>query len=103
LRGARRHPELVADRFDARVAAGNPGRQCALNLQGETRAGRQSGEDFVGRAPRAPAARSDRACEDAGAAQLLLGHIPTLYARAGDWFAWVCVARLAAMLALSAT
>ena len=33
-------------------------------------------------------------------AQLPLGRIPTLYARTGDWFSWLCVAGLAAMLAV---
>jgi apolipoprotein N-acyltransferase len=31
-------------------------------------------------------------------AQLPMGRIPTLYARAGDWFSWLCVAGLAATL-----
>ena len=31
-------------------------------------------------------------------AQLPIGRIPTLYARIGDWFSWLCVAGLAAML-----
>ncbi len=33
-------------------------------------------------------------------AQLPMGRIPTLYARNGDWFSWLCVAGLAAMLAV---
>jgi apolipoprotein N-acyltransferase len=33
-------------------------------------------------------------------AQLPMGRIPTLYARTGDWFSWLCVAGLAAMLAV---
>ena len=33
-------------------------------------------------------------------AQLPVGRIPTLYARSGDWFSWLCVASLAAMLAV---
>ena len=31
-------------------------------------------------------------------AQVPLGHIPTLYARTGDLFAWLCVAALALLL-----
>jgi apolipoprotein N-acyltransferase len=34
-------------------------------------------------------------------AQLPSGRIPTLYARAGDWFSWLCVAGLAAILAVT--
>jgi apolipoprotein N-acyltransferase len=34
-------------------------------------------------------------------AQLPLGRIPTLYARTGDWFSWLCVAGLAALLAVA--
>ena len=33
-------------------------------------------------------------------AQLPMGHIPTLYARTGDWFSWLCVAGLVSMLAI---
>jgi apolipoprotein N-acyltransferase len=33
-------------------------------------------------------------------AQLPLGRIPTLYARSGDWFSWLCVAGLAAMISV---
>ena len=33
-------------------------------------------------------------------AQLPMGRIPTLYARSGDWFSWLCVAGLAAMLSV---
>ena len=33
-------------------------------------------------------------------AQVSMGRIPTLYARAGDWFSWLCVAGVAAMLAV---
>jgi apolipoprotein N-acyltransferase len=33
-------------------------------------------------------------------AQLPMGRIPTLYARTGDWFSWLCVAGLAAMLSV---
>jgi len=36
-------------------------------------------------------------------AQLPIGRIPTLYARAGDWFAWLCVASLAVMLTVAMT
>ena len=31
-------------------------------------------------------------------AQVPMGRVPTLYARSGDWFSWLCVAGLAAML-----
>jgi apolipoprotein N-acyltransferase len=34
-------------------------------------------------------------------AQVPIGRIPTLYARTGDWFSWLCVAGLAAMLAVA--
>jgi apolipoprotein N-acyltransferase len=34
-------------------------------------------------------------------AQLPLGRIPTLYARTGDWFSWLCVGGLAVMLAVA--
>jgi len=34
-------------------------------------------------------------------AQLPMGRIPTLYALTGDWFAWLCVAGLALMLAVA--
>ena len=34
-------------------------------------------------------------------AQLPLGRIPTLYARTGDWFSWLCVGGLAIMLAVA--
>jgi apolipoprotein N-acyltransferase len=34
-------------------------------------------------------------------AQLPMGRIPTLYARTGDWFSWLCVAGLAALLAVA--
>ena len=34
-------------------------------------------------------------------AQLPMGRIPTLYARTGDWFSWLCVAGLAAILAVA--
>ncbi len=33
-------------------------------------------------------------------AQVPVGRIPTLYARSGDWFSWLCVAGLAGMLAV---
>ena len=33
-------------------------------------------------------------------AQVPIGRIPTLYARSGDWFSWLCMAGLAAMLAV---
>ena len=33
-------------------------------------------------------------------AQVSMGRIPTLYARTGDWFSWLCVAGVAAMLAV---
>ena len=33
-------------------------------------------------------------------AQVPMGRIPTLYGRTGDWFSWLCVAGLAAMLAV---
>lgn len=32
-------------------------------------------------------------------AQLPVGHVPTIYARLGDWFAWLCIAGLVAMCA----
>ena len=48
LKRARRHAELAAERFDARVASPNPRRQHALNLQRETGARGQSPEDLVG-------------------------------------------------------
>ena len=34
-------------------------------------------------------------------AQLPMGRIPTLYARTGDWFSWLCVTGLAALLAVA--
>jgi apolipoprotein N-acyltransferase len=34
-------------------------------------------------------------------AQVPVGHVPTIYARLGDWFAWLCVAGLMAMCAWS--
>ena len=34
-------------------------------------------------------------------AQLPMGRIPTLYARTGDWFSWLCVAGLAVRLAVA--
>ena len=33
-------------------------------------------------------------------AQVPVGRIPTVYARIGDWFSWLCVASLAGMLAV---
>ena len=33
-------------------------------------------------------------------ARLPMGRIPTLYARTGDWFSWLCVAGLVTMLAV---
>src|SRR5580765_4670599 len=33
-------------------------------------------------------------------AQLPMGRVPTLYAQSGDWFSWLCVAGLAAMLSV---
>ena len=35
-------------------------------------------------------------------AQVPIGHVPTLYARAGDLFAWLCVAGLVSMLGIGA-
>jgi apolipoprotein N-acyltransferase len=35
-------------------------------------------------------------------AQVPVGGVRTIYARAGDWFAWVCVTTLAGLLALAA-
>jgi apolipoprotein N-acyltransferase len=35
-------------------------------------------------------------------AQVPIGHVPTLYARVGDVFAWLCVAGLLSMLGISA-
>jgi apolipoprotein N-acyltransferase len=34
-------------------------------------------------------------------AQLPMGRIPTMYARTGDWFSWLCVTGLAALLAIA--
>jgi len=31
---------------------------------------------------------------------LPMGRIPTLYARSGDWFSWLCVAGLTAMISM---
>jgi len=36
-------------------------------------------------------------------AQLPMGRIPTLYARTGDWFSWLCVGGLAVMLVIAMT
>jgi apolipoprotein N-acyltransferase len=36
-------------------------------------------------------------------AQVPIGRVPTPYAKTGDWFAWSCVAAVAALLVLSAT
>ena len=33
-------------------------------------------------------------------AQVPVGRIPTIYARTGDWFSWLCVVGLAAMLSV---
>jgi apolipoprotein N-acyltransferase len=35
-------------------------------------------------------------------AQVPVGHVPTLYARVGDLFAWLCVAGLVSMLIVGA-
>jgi apolipoprotein N-acyltransferase len=34
-------------------------------------------------------------------AQIPIGHVPTLYTRVGDLFAWLCVAGLVSMLGIS--